>query len=206
MATDRSTAKRPIGRVKVSVFTLDEHLAYWEQCYPGKGEAIMDMLRLFYGWKPALKPTAVYLHLYATEAIFWREINGIRTYFPYELASLQDPVLEYLGSSLADTLCNSFMESDDDDLWEPLEHALEKNLLQDLKQLFETSLKEPHDPRLREIAWDALRSTIFYSVYSIVMNKPDQSESFKSLFSLWFTGNHPIGFDAEDRLLILVAG
>ncbi len=184
---------------------LSKHLAFWEQHYPGKGEAIFNLLKPFYYWKPLLKPSTLYLNLYASEAIFWREINGIRVYSMHELSSLDSDLYDSVSSSLSDSICDTLMSLEDGELWSPLERRLEDNLLKDLKQTFKSAFGDSLDTAHHEFFWESLRSPIFYSVFSILIGAPDQSESFKYLFAMWLVGNYPIGFDETNRLLFLVA-
>ena len=94
---------------------VDIDLAFWEKRYPGKGEAIMGVLRPFYGWKPELKPALPDLKACAKKAIFWREVKGVRVFQLSDAASLWDSLrdsLRYsLGASLGDSLRDSLEAS-----------------------------------------------------------------------------------------------
>ncbi|MBU2613274.1 hypothetical protein KJ925_02330, partial [Patescibacteria group bacterium] len=67
-------------------------VVFWDERYPGKGEAIMEILRPFCGWKPERKPALPDLEERAKAAIFWRDIKDVRVFDdPISLrASLED--------------------------------------------------------------------------------------------------------------------
>ena len=79
----------------------------WEERFPGKGKALMEVLRPFYDWKLELKPALPDLEERAKKAVSWREISGVRVFTEYYLDSSMYSLRASLLNSLEDSLMAS---------------------------------------------------------------------------------------------------
>jgi hypothetical protein len=165
---------------------VDSNLAFWEERFPRKGRAIMEVLRPFYIWKPVLKPPLPDLEIKAKEAVFWRGVTGVRIFSRAEAVSPQDSIGFWLRDSLGDSLGDS--------LEDPLGNSLRDSLRIALGSVF----------RFRGSRDDSCVDSIFCTIAYVISDKPDEAAKFKPLLDLWLSGNYPFGFDKDDNLLILV--
>lgn len=139
----------------------DESERFWEERFPGKGGAIMEVLRPFFHWKPELKPALPDLETRATSAVDWRPMRGVKTFRASDAAalesslwvsvwdSLEDTLEEALKPALADVLVKTCLES-----LAPAHRALLHPSFEDsLRSLVRNSLED----RFESVLWSALR-------------------------------------------------
>ena len=200
---------------------LDAQLSFWESRFPGRGEALMDILQPFYDWEPKLKPALPDLEEQAKKVIFWKEISGVRVFTGREFdslkASLKDSLRTSLKASLWDSLKDSLRTSLKASLWDSLEDSLRTSLWDSLEDSLRTSLWDSLRASLWSSLWDSLRASLrvslwsslrdslFYSCGFILADKLEEAAKFQPLLDLWFAGNFPVGFDKDGNLLVLVA-
>ena len=102
----------------------DTHLAFWESRFPGKGEALMEILRPFYDWEPELKPVLPDLEERIRNVVFWRDTLDVKVFTISDggslWASLWDSLWSSPRSSLRDSLRDSLWASLRDSLWDSL--------------------------------------------------------------------------------------
>lgn len=183
---------------------VDRNLAFWEERYPGKGEAIIGVLRPFYGWKPELKPALPDLEARAKEAIFWREIKGVRVFQMADAVSLPAS----LPASLWDSLWCSLRDSLGNSLWNSLRDSLRDSLRASFEASLWASLRDSLRASLRDSLWYSLWYSLFFPCGFILADRSDQTARtarLKPLLDLWLAGNFPMGFDKDGNLLVLVA-
>jgi len=187
-----------IGRIEATEIIgkdrkQDPNLTYWESSFPGKGEALMKVLRPFYGWKPELKPALPDLKEQAKKAIFWKDISGVRVFTESDAGSLRDSLWASLWASLRASLWASLRAS--------LRASLEASLEASLGASLGASLWDSHYSTLRTSYYVSL----LYACAFILADKPVEAAKFQPLLDLWLTGNIPVGFDGDEKLLVLVA-
>ena len=176
---DRGEAQRIIA------MHSDPRLAFWEERFPGKGIAIMEILRPFYGWNPRLKPALPNLEMRAKQAVFWRKAKSLRVAHLSELDSLG----KWFWTSLGDSLGGSFWTL----LWDSLRGPLPTLLWDSLGASLLDSFRNP------------LGDSLFYACIFVVLGKSEEAAKLKPLLELWLAGNYPVGFDEGNNLLVLVA-
>ncbi|MBU2509042.1 hypothetical protein KKE33_01500 [Patescibacteria group bacterium] len=180
---------------------LDAQLSFWESRFPGRGEALMDILQPFYDWEPKLKPALPDLEEQAKKVIFWKEISGVRVFTGREFDSLKASLKDSLRTSLKASLWDSLKAS----LWDSLEDSLRTSLWDSLRASLWSSLWDSLRASLRVSLWSSLRDSLFYSCGFILADKLEEAAKFQPLLDLWFAGNFPVGFDKDGNLLVLVA-
>ena len=167
----------------------DTHLAFWESRFPGKGEALMEILRPFYDWEPELKPVLPDLEERIRNVVFWRDTLDVKVFTISDggslWASLWDSLWSSPRSSLRDSLRDSLWASLRDSLWDSLRDSLRFSL--------------------GFFLLDSLSASLFYSCGFILADKPEEAAKLQPLLDLWLAGNFPVGFDKDGNLLILVA-
>lgn len=171
----------------------DRRIAYWEQKFPGKGAAIMEILRPFYAWKPELKPTLPDLEARVKQAVSWREITDVRVFPLDQRESLQSLYRDSLGESLLDSIRYLLDTSLRSSLWDSFEQSLWGSL--------EVSLWDV----LRDRPRYSFRDLLYSAVLCVVAGRFEKAEKLQDLFALYFAGNFPVGFDECGKLLVLTA-
>ncbi len=216
----REAAESVKRRQPSSKPVVAERLAFWEERFPGKGEALMAILQPFYCWQPKLKPALPDLEERVKLAIFWREIAGVRVFHVSDADSLRavllfrdtlgdslrasflpwrvNPLLTALAGSLRESVWSSIEEgalwtSIEEELWTSIEDSLLDSLGNSLRAL------------LRVLPWRALWAALFISCGFVVVGRHEEVTKIKPLLKLWLEGNYPIRFDEEGNLLVLVA-
>lgn len=162
-----------------------ERLAFWEERFPGKGAALMEILRPFYDWKPELKPAIPRLEARAKRAVFWKEYQ-VRRIYPASFGTVH-------FASLVAPFGDSFWTIHIDSLWTPLEDSL--------SYARADSHGANHAISLRCSLLSLLHTACVY----VLTVEPEKAARFKPLLELWLAGNFPAGFDADGNLLVLVA-
>lgn len=207
-----------IGRSKASEIIANPRAAaaakalprftFWEERFPGRGQAILDLLDPFYGWVPALKPTFSGLGLRAQVVNGWRTYNRVMTFTASKEGELArklympfgDVLLRRYGDLLSDLLqvaCNLSLGSASDDAFR---RCLKYRSINSVEPTCLSSL--PNALRLSLLSPLAL---IVYASAPPATILRDDLPRFASLHDLWLAGNFPVGFDKDDNLLILVA-
>jgi hypothetical protein len=185
-----------------------ERVAFVEEMSPGHGLAFWELYRPFYDWEPCLKPARADLQERVEEAIFWREIPGI-VYLPGEvmLRVLPGLIGEKLKQSLPDRewdehwryLCEEFTNYDQsassaaNECFDALTESL-RPIWKKLEYLDSFGIEE-----------DVLWSPLYYATLFTFVGASGIAARFKPLLDLWLTGNFPIGFNKEGKLIVLVA-
>ncbi len=163
----------------------DPKPAFWEERFPGKGKALLEIVRPFYGWKPELKPAFPDLEVRGKQAMFWCEVKGVRAIRSGEEVSLGDSPWPSLGDSLQGSLQSSLRTSLRDSLSDSLGYSLWSSL--------EVSLRT------------SLLLSLFYACSFILVGKPEEAAKLRPLLALWLDGNFPRDLDKDRNLLVRVA-
>jgi hypothetical protein len=165
---------------------------HWEERFPGKGAALLEILKPFFNWKPELKPALPDLEERAKSAVFWREIAGVRVFRSES---------DLFHAPLRVSLWVSFQA--------PLRDSLRISLLNSLRDSLPDSLPDLFRDSFRYSLLDSLRpsfgDSLFYPCGFVLAGKFETAAKFKLLHDLWLAGNFPAGFDNEGNLLVLVA-
>lgn len=169
----------------------------WEEAFPGRGEAIVRLLPELYSehkFKLVLgEPGDVLFEERCRTAIFWRKIKGVR------LLNLKEG-LEALnaGTSLAMEIRDRVRNDYDDATWNSVAQILARNTSE-----FRTSLVGTYGPNLGGRLSYSLLMSLLAGASSFAGEETEREPSYKLLLWLWSIGNFPVGFDAEDNLLIV---
>ena len=169
----------------------DLNLAFWESRFPGKGQALMEVLRPFYDWKPELKPALPDLEEQAKQAVFWRDVSNVRALRRSEATVLEASLFDSFDASPEASFLDSLGTSRMTLLWRLLDDSFyESPGLQGIVKKVSLGFKLRRS--FRPLLWKARWSSLL-------------NPKFKSLLDLWLAGNFPVGFDKDGNLLVLVA-
>ncbi|MCI0479488.1 hypothetical protein L0Y59_03005 [Candidatus Uhrbacteria bacterium] len=182
MTTERKATKRRKRSVKPSVD--QQRIAFWEERFPGKGEAIMDVVRPFYGWRWEPKVALPDLEERAKAAFYMHDVH-VRIFEDVE------DIFEATWISTGTNLYYEFGTS----LWSSFQELFFHPFWRVLKN--ELDIVDRHPATVAEILIDA--------VFLIVKDMPETAAKLKPLLDLWRAGNYPIGTDFEGNFLVLVA-
>lgn len=180
---------------KMKAVGLDaQRCAFWEKSFPGKGMALMEILRPFYDLRilPIWWPLSD-LKKRAKSAVHWRSVKGVKVLNPALLAS---PRIS-LGESLQASVQLSLGES--------LQASLKDSLLESFGSLFADSSRESLIFALGDSLRESFEVSLFYPCALVLADRPKEAAKFKRLLDLWIDGNFPVGFDVDGNLLILAA-
>ena len=167
--------------------------AHWEKQLPGKGEAIMEVLRPFSDWKPELKSEIADLQERAKKAIFWCDIKGVRRI----LWPADELFWDSLGGSVMSRLMTVYWKKTLTRYWE----SYRKNSL----LMFQDSFRAQFGEKFGDEVLTWFSYPVSLSVIHVVSNEPDEVARLKPLLDLWLAGNFPYGFDRDGHLLVLIA-
>ena len=168
--------------------TDDERFKLWETTFPNIGNALSTFVSPFAGLSTLskkgekTKPTELSIR----ELVFWTNSTGIVMFTeigPAFLAvqtKLEDSIEARLGQEV-----ESLIHEDDEDA---LIEVLGIDLGGKLAQLM-----------LSEGFWVAM----LYSCIYIIAEKPERACRFQPLLNLWKASIMPLGFDAQNRLILL---
>ncbi|HPN14671.1 MAG TPA: hypothetical protein PLF71_00950 [bacterium] len=174
-----------------------ERLAFWEKGYPGKGKAVMKVLRPFYNWQPVLKPALPDLE------------DRVRTFDFWEGVKVYEFVTEVADASLKHTVWDSRWDLPFIHV-EPFWYSEERRSLElALSPLLYTQLSALFGPSLAANALASLINTLTALLVGVYGDLRDGrikgAAEFKPLLALWLAGNFPIASDSNDNLIVFVS-
>lgn len=173
----------------------ENRFAIWESRCPGKGKAIADLLRPFYGWAPVLTPARFDLEALTKEAIFWRPITAVRICKQSEVDLTGG---DSIGLSFWNSIWAKFGGLIGPPLWDFIESWLDESFAEEL-------LAWPTNPFGETELPNWFGHWLFYAVAFTIIDKVEEAAKFKLVLDLWLTGNIPFAFDGDNNLLVLVA-
>ena len=209
--------------------SLDEHLVYWETCFPGKGEDIMAILRPFYNWQPTINKPDANLEKDANLAVFWTDVSGIVCYQINEIdkayASLDVELWDSFKSSLVGTMGSALgVEVNAEmrgllrgSLWDTLDGKFKGEfrdvVFEGLRSEYWFIARKSCGDMLWVRLWSSycadlglrLGNLLFYSCGFALQGKVNEVGYCQKLLQFWRKGNLPLGIDGENRLVFLVA-
>ena len=189
---------------------VDRNLAYWEEQFPGCGQEIMNVLRPFYGWQPALRRAIPRLEKRARSAVFWKEvksvhINRLESVWDLNYAR-EDTVAESLEKSIRHTLGDSISYSLEEALDDSIGPSLRNSVRDVISESIGVKIIDFHSRNyFNDSIGESLMKSIFYACVRVVEDRCKEGAKFKPLLDLYLAGNFPAGFDKEGDLLVLVA-
>lgn len=184
-----------------------EAVAFWEKCFPGKGEELGELLAPFYRiqreWKEHKTPFPIKrgledsksLRKRCREAVFWRPWKGIVIIRKRGILeeALKETFEESIGASLGNIAPNfrGYLRTALWDIWD----CLGERVLKD-------SLGAIVRDSLGECLVDNLYATFNYACGFLLTEDEEKTERFRELLSLWAEGIILAGFDRKGRLII----
>ena len=186
--------------------TDDQLLAFWEERFPGKSIALLEVLRPFYGWMPAFRPPVEDIEERAQKAIFWRKITGVR------LVRITDgSFVDFLDDASCMSIYDSYWSTPEDTHYE---FTQDDAVIDSLCTTLEIALGQS----FKGTTWGPLRSfllgkegwssyygcAIYLPSMAIVIGLPELAKRFRTLQELWLAHNWPIAIDGRGRLVVQV--
>ncbi|MBU2509043.1 hypothetical protein KKE33_01505 [Patescibacteria group bacterium] len=207
----------------------------WDLRYPDKGHDIMRLLEPFYSVTDSvsfnLQPALPDLIQRSHQAIFWRDIQGVRIVPMVESDSLEELLHEKFKGEVTDDDRGAIVREFDDSLKDALRDSIKgmqtdecprwARCLSDLRHgygvsgvivplimncvVWANAENKPISNAFMELIRLTLESLFMYQIGFTVADQPEMAAKFQPLLDLWLAGNFPVGFDKDGNLLILVA-
>lgn len=174
-------------------------ITIWEKYFPGRGMAMVEMMKPFIERAPTVGPALPDLERRAKTAITWTQVRGVQVFRESQHAVLNGLTRCSLGASLRNLHKDSFEVSKFYAAFGSVSRVTEfdKASLEMWSRTY---------PGIWGKLGDSLWTTVvFVCVLSLLLDRPATAAKLQPLLGLWLAGNFPIGFDEDNDLLVLVA-
>lgn len=189
-------------KAKTSEPVLDEHVFFNKilSAFPEHGNAVIDVIRPYFSWKPELQPACHGLEFKAPKAVFWNAAPYVKIFRETDLdrQGINGGVFDDLSYTLWNKIATRYLGVGYDDL---------RSLL---CEVITFPLQKHFNAYQQTVSQKLIRMStagiLFNAAVCIVANQLDVLDQFKPLHELWACGNYPVGFShAHRELIVLVA-
>lgn len=179
---------------------------FWENVYPGKGRALMEVVGPLYDWTPTLAPPLPNLAERASKCVFWRDFAAVK---PVSVSAHMSIRLEN-GLGIFGTAQESHDSIAGSSFYDVYRHAFPGNAP---RQRVEALFRQKLGGSLRCRFWHRSGAYIANTLWDlfhvpsslIAMGKTRGAQATEPLRAMLLAGNWPVGFDEEGNFIIFTA-